>query len=127
MLAGCGSMLQTTSETQARLNSRLVGTPVEQFFIARGLPQGSFKASDGGVVYQWQTSQRTTSPGTATATTTVVGKTAYTNVTQTPATDVDLVCRLTISTDATGVVKSVQIVADTIGLWSLSMCAEAIR
>ena len=123
-LCGCANTLKSTTDVQAELGSRYRGAPAENFFRNNGLPMGAMATSSGGTIYQWRSDVVVTQMP-VTATTRVVGNQAFTNFSggQTR----EQFCAIQIEANKSGNVVSVRIMADTIGMMTLSRCVEVVR
>jgi hypothetical protein len=94
-----------------------IGLPADTFFINNGPAYASQKLSDGSTLYAWSTGVHTvTTPGSAS---TIGNITTYR-----PSTSVQLECRLKIIADTKGIVTSIEILSDTMGVWNFSRCKE---
>jgi hypothetical protein len=116
-LSGCVS----TQAVNERLSNKYMGKNFDEFVIKHGSPRQTFKLSNGDIAYTWN-SGTTKYQTPATATTTSTGNTATTQISG--GSSIDMFCEAQFITGADGIVKSVNILKDTTGFWTTSMCHE---
>lgn len=116
-LAGC----TTTEQANVAVGKRFIGKPADSFFAAYGPPFNSYKMQDGSTLYSWtENAQHFGTPGFAT--TTMIGNTAHTRY-NAPG-DIVVQCQLKLVVAPSGVVTSISVLSDTIGVWQMSRCNE---
>lgn len=116
--SGCVSDQATVDELV-----RYEGLSLDQFVIANGAPNNSYKLADGNTIYYWSSSKSVYSPGYAT--TNVVGNQAYTQYVD--GGDIHTECNLDLLTDPQRVIRKVTMRKNTIGYWTSSACHEYVR
>jgi hypothetical protein len=128
---GCLALCACTTAEQAisSVQSKYVGRPVDEFFIAKGPPQSAYKLNNGDTIYTWVGGIR--EYHLPTTTDVQLRQTKTGNISGTATTyggrDVTIGCTLELHTNANGVVRSARIADDTIGRWQLSRCAEILE
>ncbi|CAI3798697.1 hypothetical protein GLGCALEP_02152 [Pseudomonas sp. MM221] len=118
MASGCVSDQATFDELV-----RYEGLPLDQFVIANGAPNNSYKLADGNTIYYWSSSKSVYMPGSST--TTISGNQAYTQ--QISGGDIKTECQLDLLTDPQGVIQKVTMRRNTLGYWTSSACHEYVR
>lgn len=111
----------STQAVNERLSNKYIGKRFDEFVIKHGSPRQTFKLSSGDIAYTWN-SGTTTFQMPATATTSGTGNAATTQISG--GNSIDMFCEAQFITGPDGVVKSVNILKDTTGFWTTSMCHE---
>lgn len=119
-LAGC-----TTDQARTTMQSEWIGKPSDEFFLKNGPPVSDFALSDGRRIYTWQSGVKNFSMP-ATSSTTFSGSGPY--VTATTRTsgggNIAVSCSALITVQPNGVIVDIKPSEDSIGIWTLSRCAE---
>lgn len=125
LLAGCA----TTQQAYDSLNQRYVGTNTDAFFLAHGVPRGSFRLHNGNTVYVWQSNIAGIAMPSVTTASGNISPNGYLNATAetTGGGIASLFCRLNIVATPDGTIQHIGIATDTVGAWNLSRCAEVFR
>jgi hypothetical protein len=130
-LSGCVS----SQSVEDGLSSRYVGSDIDRFFIDNGPPAGRYPLKNGDILWTWDSGTTsveipTVTTGNVTAsgasTGTMSGGSAYYSSVSSGGTAV-LRCVVQIVGSADGTIKSVKLMKDTIGVWTTSMCHEALK
>jgi hypothetical protein len=116
-LSGCGS----TAEMKAVHASKWVGQSLDSFVIAKGVPQVRQPMRDGRTVVEW-TDNRGVGRGGAMADVLI----ASGGGAEIQGGSYQLTCKVRMVVSRAGIIEDFNIVADTIGAWNLSRCAEAL-
>jgi hypothetical protein len=81
--------------------------------------------SDGGKIFTWTGGRESILlPGTASTTTSVIGTTAISTTSFQGVGDLELGCNVQLVTNNAGIITTVKPMADSLGVWQLSRCAE---
>lgn len=120
LVSGCVS----TQSVADRTASKYVGKSIDLFVLDHGAPHREFQLHSGDIAYTWS-SGITSIEMPPTATTTMIGDTAYTHIHDGEV--INLYCELQIITDADGTVKHIKILKDTVGALFTSRCHEVLN
>lgn len=113
-LSGCVS----TGTTQKAVGAKWVGQSLDSFVVANGPPTAPYTLSDGRRIVEWQESFGV--PGAGPLLVAASGA-------STEAGSLKLNCRLRLTVSKAGVIEDVTVANDTIGMWTLSRCAEVLK
>lgn len=101
--------------------SKWVGQPLDAFIVAKGIPQVREPMRDGRTVVEW-TDNYGIGRGGAMADTLI----ASAGGAQIQGGSYQLTCKVRMIISKAGVIEQFNIVADTIGAWNTSRCAEVL-
>lgn len=116
-LAACGS----TKDMQSGYAAKWVGKPVDSFALAHGLMPGRQTLSDGRTMIEWSDNYGIGRGGP-------LADTFVSSIggAQTQGGSYQLTCKVRMIVGKTGIIEDFAVVADTIGSWQLSRCAEVL-
>lgn len=120
LCAGCVS----TQSVADRFAPKWVGKNFDEFVLKYGAPFRKFELNSGDFSYVWNSGTASVAMP-ATATTSVYGNTAYTQMSG--GGNINMFCELQIVTDRAGNIKQITILRDTIGFWCTSRCHEVLE
>lgn len=120
VISGCA----TTQQVANRLGNQYIGKNFDEFVVKNGAPFNSYKLSSGDTVQQWSAS-RASMPMPGTSTTNYTGNQAHTI--HQPGGNMDLVCDIQFRISPDNIVKEINILQDSFGVWSNSRCDEVLR
>lgn len=116
-LAGCA----TTNQMQADVSARWIGQPIDAFIVRHGVPQVSQRLNDGRMVAEW-----TDVYGVADTGAPIQAIIGVAGNAQVQGGSYQLICSLRLISRG-GTIEQVHVVADTVGRWNTSRCAEVLR
>lgn len=119
LCAACVSTQTVANETGQKWSGR----SVDEFVMQYGTPYSKFTLGNGDVAYTWNLGVSNVVMPT-TATTNVVGNTAYTQLNG--GGNVHMSCEMQLITEPSGSIRQVRILQDTVGLWTTSRCHEIL-
>lgn len=120
VVGGC-----TTDQAKKTMQSEWIGRHSDEFFLTNGPPISDFMLQDGRRIYTWQSGvQNFNMP--ATSSTTFSGSGPYmTATTQTSGGGtITVSCKALITVQPNGLIVDIKPSEDSIGIWTLSRCAE---
>jgi len=119
----CAACVSTQSVVN-RFGQKWVGQNFDDFVLRYGMPYRKFELNNGSIAYVWNSGISSVSMP-VTATTNIYGNTAYTQIHG--GGSIRTYCEVQLITDQTGVIRQVNILKDTIGLWATSRCHEVLK
>jgi hypothetical protein len=123
-LAACA----TTKDAGRALQSSWSGRNADDFFKTYGPPQTEFTLGDGGKIFEWTGGNASVAlPATANTTATRIGSTTTYQTTVSGGGDLQLACKVQITTNAKREIVEIKPTGDSIGMWNISRCGEIFR
>jgi len=119
--AGC----TTTEQANEAMETRFLGTSVDDFFINYGPPMASHTLTDGRNIYLWaEKGGSVTLPSQTHGTVTMIGDTAWWNGWTSPGTTINVQCQVRIVASKIGEIERILAHSDSLGWWEMSRCHE---
>ena len=113
-LAACVS----TAATQKIVGARWIEQPLDSFVLTNRAPSAPYTLADSRRVVEWQESFGV--PGAGHLLIAASGA-------STEAGSLKLNCKLRLTVSKVGIIEDITVANDTIGMWTLSRCAEALK
>lgn len=115
----------STQSVADRLGTQYLGKNFDEFVIRHGVPEQKFALSSGDILYTWHSGLSVPTPMSAHTTSHKnLSGSITSNTTFSGGQSIQLLCKVQFITTPNGIIKQIDIVHDTIGAWTTSMCHE---
>lgn len=124
LLCGCSS----SNDANNALKERYLGENADSFFMNYGIPEASYKLSNGDKIYRWNSGvSKMQMPDnySVSGNSVPVGFTA--NIVDNGGYDISIGCKVDITANAENNIISIAVRSDSLGYWETSRCHEIFK